>query len=80
MADVDICLSCTSELPEPSRHKYVNFRYEVPGTPGQNILVACVCEQCAIDANDPLKFPGMEAIINARAIRFEHPDLVFTPK
>lgn len=77
MPDVEICLSCCGDLTLEKR--YVNFRYEVPGEPGQAILVAQVCAECANDANDPKKFPGMEAVINARAIRFEHPEKTFTP-
>jgi hypothetical protein len=80
MPDVDICFCCCIELNDTKDRHYVNFRYEVPGiSTGHNLLVACVCLACGTEADDPLKFPAIEAIINARAIRFELPDKTFTP-
>lgn len=81
MRGVDICASCTKELPDTSCHHFVNFRYEVPGSgKGEAVLVAVVCDMCAKDADNPLAFPALEAIINARIIRIENADSVFTPR
>ncbi len=68
-------------MPDSKDHHFVNFRYQVPQS-GQNeaVLVAVVCVECGLEADDKKKFPVIEALINARIIRVEHSDMMFTPK
>ncbi len=44
------------------------------------MLVAVVCIDCGNEADDKRMFPVVEALINARVIRVEHSDMVFTPR
>lgn len=79
--DVDICCCCIKDLDPEAPPNYVNFRFQVPGgSEPETILVAVTCKECAEDAADKMKFPGIEAIINAFTIRMMNPELVFTPK
>lgn len=81
MGKVDLCCCCGKEMPDIKEHSYVNFRYQVPTLDlAEAVLVAVVCQSCAVEANSPNLFPVVEAFINARVIRIEHPEMVFTPR
>lgn len=78
--EVDLCCSCGVELPDEKEVFFVNFRYQIPGEDKpEQILVAATCDPCAKEAEDPNTFPVIEALINARIIRIEHPDRSFKP-
>ncbi len=79
---IDLCCGCGTELPDPAKHCYVNFRYHIPGTPleATATLVAVVCNECANQADKKETFAAVEALINAKIIRIEHPEAYFTPK
>ena len=80
MGKIDLCCCCGVEMVDPKTHCYVNFRYQVPGSmESEAVLVAVVCGQCASDSDNPLMFPLVEALINAKIIRIEHTDKTFTP-
>lgn len=81
MGVTDLCCCCGKELTDPKEHSYVNFRFQIPCTDSlEQVLVAVVCPQCATDSDNPKMFPIIEALINAKIIRIEKPDLLFTPK
>ena len=75
----DICICCGVDISDPASQEYVRFRYQIPGHPTENILTAVVCHTCADDSDNKLKFPAIEALINARVIRIENPNIKFTP-
>lgn len=76
-----VCICCFDSLDDVVDPYYVNFRFQIPGqkTPEQ-ILIANVCDKCAKASDDPARFPVVEALILARVIRTEHPDMLFTPE
>lgn len=79
--EVDICCCCFDKLDKSKEEAFVNFRYQIPGQmKPEQILIAVVCDPCAKESDDPKLFPVIEALINAKMIRLQHPDLIFTPK
>lgn len=76
---VDLCCACGKELPDENELAFVTFRYQVPGEgKPESVLVAATCDKCAKEAEDANMFPVIEALINCRIIRLEHPDKRFT--
>lgn len=81
MTYVDLCCACGILMKDVKEHNYVNFRFEVPGEEArERVLVAVVCKDCGKDAEDPLKFAVIEGMINAKVIRDQYPEKMFTPE
>lgn len=76
---IDMCCICCKDVKKEDRC-FMRFRYQVPGTDGEFLLVACICPECAVEAEDPKLFVGLEAILNANIIRMRHPEITWTPK
>lgn len=75
--EAEVCCCCAADL--QGQHEYVKFRYQVPGKTAEQVMTAAVCPTCAQESDTKVLFPVIEALLNARIIRMEYPDLKFTP-
>jgi hypothetical protein len=73
---MNFCCAC-KEVLEEGEGELVSCTLTVPGQPEMRVA-ANVCYSCADDYE---KYPAMiEALINARIIRVQYPELKFTPE
>ena len=79
-SEINFCCCCGNDVANAGGMHFVKVDYIVPDFGIKKEFMAVVCWYCYRDSNTVTLSPVVEALINAKVIRFQYPDLLFTPK
>lgn len=75
-----VCVYCLEECADSNdAAKFIPIHYTIPGDEELGLFVGVCAATCGKEAENPVKFTVMEAIISARIARARQPDRSFTP-